>query len=73
MEPDHGLDSPADLHVLERLLFYGLAAAVIVGVIALLLTGSWFVLAVVVVAYAVIATIQWIAVHRRMRGRRDPR
>jgi len=73
MEPDHGLDSPADLHVLERLLFYGLAAAVIVGVIALLVTGSWLVLVVVVVAYALIATIQWIAVHRRMRGSRDPR
>ncbi len=72
MEPDRGLDSPADLHVLERLLFFGLVAAVIVGVVALLLTGSWTVLLVVLVAYAVVAAIQWIAVHRRMRGRRDP-
>ena len=71
--PDHGLDSPADLKMLERLLFYGLAAAVIIGVVALLATGSWSVLFVVVAAYAVIAAIQWIAVHRRMRGRRDPR
>ncbi len=73
MEPDHGLDSPADLRMLERLLFYGLAVAVIVGVVALLATGSWIVLALVMAAYAAIAGIQWLAVHRRMRGRRDPR
>jgi membrane protein implicated in regulation of membrane protease activity len=73
MAPDHGLDSPADLHVLERLLFYGLACAVIVGVVALIVTGSWLVLLFVVVAYAAIAAIQWNAVHRRMRGSRDPR
>jgi membrane protein implicated in regulation of membrane protease activity len=72
-EPDRGLDSPADLRLLERLLFFGLAAAIIVGVVALLVTGEWSVLLVVVVAYAVIAGIQWVAVHRRMRGNRDPR
>ena len=73
MEPDHGLDSPADLRMLERLLFYGLVVADIVGVVALLATGSWKVLALVVAAYAVVAGIQWLAVHRRMGGRRDPR
>lgn len=73
MAPDRGLDSPADLHVLERLLFYGLAAAVIIGVVALLTTGSWLVLLLVVAAYVVIAVVQWVAVHHRMKGRRDPR
>ena len=73
MEPDRGLDSPADLRMLERMLFYGLAAAVIVGVVALLATGSWIMLVLVFVAYALIAGIQWVAVHRRMRGSRDPR
>ena len=72
-EPDRGLDSPADLRLLERLLFFGLAAAIIVGVVALVLTGEWSVLLLVVAAYAVIAGIQWVAVHRRMRGSRDPR
>jgi membrane protein implicated in regulation of membrane protease activity len=71
-EPDRGLDSPADLRLLERLLFFGLAAAIIVGVVAVVVTGQWAVLALVVVAYAVIAGIQWLAVHRRMRGSRDP-
>ena len=59
--------------MLERMLFYGLAAAVIVGVVALLATGSWIMLVLVFVAYALIAGIQWVAVHRRMRGSRDPR
>ena len=72
MEPDRGLDSPADLHVLERLLFYGLAATIIVGVVAVVVTGNWSVLLLVIAAYAIIAGIQWVAVHRRMRGRRDP-
>ena len=70
--PDSGLDSPADLHLLERLLFFGLVAAIIVGVVALVFTGEWLVLLLVVAAYAVIAGIQWVAVHRRMRGNRDP-
>lgn len=73
MAPDRGLDSPADLKMLERLLFFGLAAAVIIGLVTLVATGSWLVLLVVVAAYAAIAAIQWVAVHRRMRGRRDPR
>jgi membrane protein implicated in regulation of membrane protease activity len=73
MAPDRGLDSPADLKMLERLLFFGLAAAVIIGVVTLVATGSWLVLLLVVAAYGVIAAIQWVAVHRRMRGRRDPR
>lgn len=72
MEPDRGLDSPADLKVLERLLFYGLAAVVIVGVIVVVVTGEWIVLLGVLVAYGLIAAIQWLAVHHRMRGRRDP-
>jgi membrane protein implicated in regulation of membrane protease activity len=71
--PDHGLDSPADLHMLERLLFFGLVAAIIVGVVVVVFTGRWSVLLLVVAAYAVIAGIQWVAVHRRMRGSRDPR
>jgi membrane protein implicated in regulation of membrane protease activity len=78
MEPGHseldrGLDSPADLRLLERLLFFGLAAAIIVGVVALVFTGEWSVLLIVVAAYVVIAGIQWVAVHHRMRGDRDPR
>ncbi len=73
MAPDRGLDSPADLKMLERLLFFGLAAAVIIGLVTLVATGSWVVLLVVVAAYGVIAAIQWVAVHRRMHGRRDPR
>ncbi len=71
--PDSGLDSPADLRLLERLLFVGLVAAIIVGVVALVFTGELRVLLIVVAAYAVIAGIQWAAVHRRMRGNRDPR
>jgi membrane protein implicated in regulation of membrane protease activity len=73
MDPDRGLDSPADLKILERLLFYGLAAVVIAGLIAVLVTGEWIVLLGVLVAYGVIAAIQWVAVQRRMSGRRDPR
>ena len=52
---------------------FGLVAAIIVGVVALVFTGEWRVLLIVVAAYAVIAGIQWAAVHRRMRGNRDPR
>ena len=73
MAPDPGLDSPADLKMLERLLFYGLAAVVILGAVAVAVTGEWLVLLGVLGAYAVIAAIQWVAVHRRMTGRRDPR
>ena len=73
MEPDRRLDSPADLKMLERLLFSGLAAIVIIGVIAALVTGEWVVLLGVLLAYGVIAAIQWVAVNRRMAGRRDPR
>ena len=72
MDPDRGLDTPADLRVFERLLFYGLATAVIVGVVAYLATREWSVLLLVIAAYALVAVIQWVAVHRRMRGRRDP-
>lgn len=70
--PDHGLDSPADLHLLERLLFFGLAALIIVGVVATIFTGEWRVLLLVVAAYALIAGVQWVAVNRRMRDNRDP-
>ena len=37
------------------------------------LTRNYLVLLGVLGAYAVIAAIQWVAVHRRMAGRRDPR
>ena len=73
MEPDRGLDSPADLKMLERLLFYGLVAVVIVGVLAVLITGQWLVLLGVLASYAAVAAIQWVAVNRRMSGERDPR
>jgi membrane protein implicated in regulation of membrane protease activity len=68
-----GLDSIADLRALERLLFYGLVVAIIVGAIVLAVARAWLAFFVLVAAYALIASIQWIAVHRRLRGKRDPR
>lgn len=73
MERDRGLDSIADLCALTRLLFYGLVAAIIVGVVVTVIAREWLALVVLVAAYATIATIQWIAVHHRLQGKRDPR
>jgi hypothetical protein len=70
---DRGLDSIADLRALTRLLFFGLAGVVIIGAVATILARKWFVLVMLVGAYAVIATIQWIAVRHRLAGKRDPR
>lgn len=72
-EADRGLDSIADLRVLGRLLFYGLVVAIIIGAIVAAFTRHWFVLLIVVGAYAAIAIIQWLAVSHRMSGGRDPR
>ncbi len=70
---DRGLDSIADLRAFTRLLFYGLVLALIVGAIVLIAAREWLAFVVLVAAYAAIASIQWIAVHRRLRGHRDPR
>ena len=70
---DRGLDSIADLRALTRLLFFGLAAIVIIGTVVMVLARKWLVLLVLVGAYAVIATIQWVAVHHRLAGKRNPR
>jgi hypothetical protein len=70
---DRGLDSIADLQALTRLLFFGLAAIVIVGTVVTILAHKWWVLLVLIGAYAVIAGIQWVAVHHRLAGKRNPR
>lgn len=70
---DRGLDSIADLHAFTRLLFFGLAGVVIIGTVATILARKWFVLLLIVGAYVVIAAIQWVAVHHRLAGKRDPR
>jgi hypothetical protein len=70
---DRGLDSIADLRVLTRLLFFGLAGVVIIGAIATILAREWILLLVLVGAYVVIAAIQWVAVRHRLAGKRDPR
>ena len=70
---DRGLDSIADLRAFTRLLFFGLAAVVIIGAVATILARKWFVLLLLVGAYVVIAAIQWVAVHHRLAGKRDPR
>ena len=72
-EADRGLDSIADLRVLGRLFFYGLVVAVVIGAIVATFTRHWFVLLIVVGAYAAIGIIQWLAVSHRMNGGRDPR
>jgi hypothetical protein len=70
---DRGLDSIADLRTLTRLMFYGLAGVVIIGAIATVVARKWFILLLLVGAYVVIAAIQWVAVHHRLAGKRDPR
>ena len=69
---DRGLDSIADLHALMRLLFFGLVAVVIVGTIITILAHKWSVLLLLLGAYAVIATVQWVAVRHRLAGKRNP-
>ena len=69
---DRGLDSIADLRALTRLLFFGLVAIVIIGAVITILAHKWSVLLLLIGAYAVIATIQWIAVRHRLAGRRNP-
>jgi hypothetical protein len=69
---DRGLDSIADLRALTRLLFFGLVAIVIIGAVITILAHKWTVLLLLIGAYAVIATIQWIAVRHRLAGRRNP-
>jgi hypothetical protein len=70
---DHGLDSIADLRALTRLLFFGLAGVVIIGAVVTILAREWSVLLLLVAAYVVIASIQWVAVRHRLAGKRDPR
>ena len=70
---DRGLDSIADLRALTRLLFFGLVGVVIIGAVVTILARKWFVLFLLVGAYVVIAVIQWVAVHHRLAGKRDPR
>lgn len=71
-QPDRGLDSSADLKILTRLLTAGLVAAVIVGFVALVLSGNWVLLVVIVAPYAVIAAFQWAAAFRRARETSQP-
>ncbi len=70
---DRGLDSIADLRAFTRLLFFGLVGVVIIGAVVTILARKWFVLLLLVGAYVVIAVIQWVAVHHRLAGKRDPR
>jgi hypothetical protein len=70
---DRGLDSIADLRALTRLLFFGLAAVVIIGAVVTIMAREWLVLLLLIGAYVIIATIQWIAVRHRLAGKRDPR
>ena len=70
---DRGLDSIADLRALTRLLFFGLAAVVIIGAVVMILARNWSVLLLLIGAYVIIAAIQWIAVRHRLAGKRDPR
>ena len=70
---DRGLDSIADLRALTRLLFFGLVGVLIIGTVVMILARKWSVLLLLIGAYAVIAAIQWVAVHHRLAGKRDPR
>ena len=70
---DRGLDSIADLRALTRLLFFGLVGVLIIGTVVMILARKWLVLLLLIGAYAVIAVIQWVAVHHRLAGKRDPR
>jgi len=70
---DRGLDSIADLQALTRLLFFGLVGVLVIGTIVMVLARKWWVLLLLIGAYAVIAVIQWVAVHHRLAGKRDPR
>ena len=70
---DRGLDSIADLRALTRLLFFCLVGVLIVGTVVMILAHKWSVLLLLIGAYAVIAVIQWVAVHHRLAGKRNPR
>ena len=65
---DIGLDSRADLHMLTRLLLWGLVAAVIVGFVAMLVTGNWALVGAMLACYLVIAATQYYAAYRRARA-----
>jgi Flp pilus assembly protein TadB len=67
MESDAGLDSAADLSMLTRLIVAGLAAAVVIGIVAFLISGDWVVVVLVVGAYTAIAATQWVAAARRVK------
>ncbi|MDH4168080.1 MAG: hypothetical protein OEW42_00690 [Acidimicrobiia bacterium] len=67
--PDVGLDSQADLRIFSRLLLWGLAAAVIVAFVALVVTGNWALVGAMLVCYLVIAATQYYAAYRRARER----
>jgi len=68
-ERDIGLDSTADLHILTRILLWGLAAAVIVAFVAMLVSGNWTVVGGMLACYIVIAGTQYYAAYRRARAR----
>ncbi|MDH3705308.1 MAG: hypothetical protein OES57_04540 [Acidimicrobiia bacterium] len=68
-DDDIGLDSRADLHILTRLLLWGLAAAVIVAFVAMAVTGNWTLVGAMLVCYLIIAATQWYAAYRRARAR----
>ena len=55
------------------MLFFGLVGVLIIGTVVMILARKWSVLLLLIGAYAVIAVIQWVAVHHRLAGKRDPR
>ena len=67
---DRGLDSTADVRVLTRFLLWGLVAVLIAAFVALLVSGRWAWAVLIVVPYAVVATVQWRLAIARQRARR---
>lgn len=66
---DSGLDSPADLKMLTRLMTAGALAVIGVGVVAVIIGGHWYLLLLVVVPYIAIAATQWYVASRRVHHR----
>jgi hypothetical protein len=65
---DQGLNSAADLKMLERVLIAGLVAVIITGFVAFIFTGNWWLLLLTIGPYALIAGSQWA--FAAQRGRR---
>ncbi|MCH7789755.1 MAG: hypothetical protein IH940_09980 [Acidobacteria bacterium] len=70
MGSDAGLDSAADVRVFTLLLLGGLAAVVVICVVAVLLGASWFLVLPIAGAYALISVTQWAAANARVRRTR---